>query len=313
MRPDRITLAAFVCFVLISGAVSVAIRLGSFELPPFWAASLRFAIAVAMLFALGIALRIPFPRGANLAGALLMSVTYVVSIALSYVGVGASSASMGALAFALTPLATLVLAAAISLERFTLQGLVGALIAAGGTALVVSDQLGAAVEPPALLALGGAMLFAAVTAVVIKRVPPGHPITANAVGGAFVLPLLLAASLVTHESWALPAKTETWLALGFLAVFGTVILFPLALFIIGRWTATGYSYAGLLKPLAGVALAAVILGEPIRLPFVVGALVVLLGVWLGAFRTGSLSSRSSAVVLPPTPALEPAFADDRPR
>jgi drug/metabolite transporter (DMT)-like permease len=96
-------------------------------------------------------------------------------------------------------------------------------------------------------------------------------------------------------------------------VFGTVILFPLALFIIGRWTATGYSYAGLLKPLAGVALAAVILGEPVRLPFVVGALVVLLGVWLGAFRTGSLSSRSSAVVLPPTPTLEPAFADDRPR
>lgn len=313
MRPDRITLAAFVCFVLIAGAVSVAIRLGSFELPPFWAASLRFAVAVAMLFGLGMALRIPFPRGTNLAGALSMSVTYVVSTALSYVGVGASSASMGALAFALTPLATLVLAAAFSLERLTLRGLAGALIAVGGTVIVVSDQIDAAVEPPALLALGGAMLFAAITAVIIKRFPPGHPITANAVGGAFVLPLLLGMSLVAQESWALPAQPETWLSLGFLAVFGTVILFPLALFIIGRWTATGYSYAGLLKPLAGVALAAVILGEPIRLPFLVGALVVLLGVWLGAFRTGSLPSRSRAVVLPPTPTLEPAFADDRPR
>ena len=50
----------------------------------------------------------------------------------------------------------------------------------------------------------------------------------------------------------------------FLVVFGTVLLFPLALFIIGRWTASGYSYTGLFKPLAGVALAAVILGEPIR-------------------------------------------------
>jgi O-acetylserine/cysteine efflux transporter len=310
MRPDRVTIAAFLCFVLISGAVSVAIRLGSFELPPFWAASLRFAMAVAMFFGLGIALRIPFPRGANLAGALLMSVSYVISTALTYVGVGASSASMGALAFALTPLATLVLAAAISLERFTLQGIAGALIAAGGTAIVVSDQLGAAVEPPALLALGGAMVFAAVTAVVIKRVPPGHPITANAVGGAFVLPILLALSLVSHESWALPAQPETWLALGFLALPGTVVLFPLALFIIGRWTATGYSYAGLLKPLAGVALAAVILGEPIRLPFIVGGVVVVLGVWLGAFRPRWLSARAPAADTLPSRAPGPALADD---
>ena len=51
MRPDRVTLAAFVGFVLIAGAVSVAIRLGSFELPPFWAATLRYAMAVPIFLA----------------------------------------------------------------------------------------------------------------------------------------------------------------------------------------------------------------------------------------------------------------------
>ena len=61
MRPDRVTLAAFVGFVVIAGAVSVAIRLGSFELPPFWAATLRYAMAVLIFAALAIALHIPLP------------------------------------------------------------------------------------------------------------------------------------------------------------------------------------------------------------------------------------------------------------
>ena len=284
MRPDRVTLAAFVGFVLIAGAVSVAIRLGSFELPAFWAAALRYAIAVPIFAAMAIALHIPFPRGSNLLGALLFSLTFVISTALYYVGVSGSSASMGATAFAVTPLVTLALAATIGLERFTVRGVAGALVAAVGMVVVLSDQLGAAVPLPALLALGGAMLFSAITTVVIKRLPPGDPIAANAVGGVFVLPILLALSFVAHESWALPSRPETWLALVFLVVFGTVLLFPLALFIIGRWTASGYSYNHLFKPLAAVALAAIILGEPVRVTFVAGGALVLIGVWVGALR-----------------------------
>jgi len=295
MRPDRVTVVAFVAFVVIAGAVSVAIRLGSFELPAFWAAALRYGMAVAILAALAIALHIPFPRGANLLGALLFSLTFVISTALLYVGVSGSSASMGAIAFAVTPLVTLALAASIGLERVTLRGVVGALVAGAGMVVVVSDQIGAAVPVPALLALGGAMFFAALTTVVIKRVPPGHPIAANAVGGLFVLPVLLALSFAAGEPWVLPSRHETWVALAFLVLFGTVLLFPLALFIIGRWTASGYSYTNLFKPLAAVALAAIILGEPIRLTLVVGGTLVLVGVWAGAFSTTAVSAPPQAV------------------
>jgi drug/metabolite transporter (DMT)-like permease len=310
MRPDRVTLAAFVGFVLIAGAVSVAIRLGSFELAPFWAATLRYAMAVAIFTVVAIALRVPFPRGANLVGALMFSLTFVVSTALLYVGVSGSSASMGALAFAVTPLVTLTLAAAIGLERFTLRGVAGAVVAAAGMVVVVSDQLGAAIPPPALLALGGGMLFGAITTVVIKRLPPGHPIAANAVGGVFVLPILLALSLLANESWVLPSRPETWAALAFLVVFGTVLLFPLAVFIIGRWTASGYSYTGLFKPLAGVALAAVILGEPLRLSFTLGGALVLIGVWVGAFGPQPPASPSASVETEESRSLVPVVADE---
>lgn len=294
MRPDRITLAAFVGFVLIAGGVSVAIRLGSFELPPFWAATLRYAMAVIIFTALAIALHIPFPRGANFLGAMLFSLTFVASTALLYVGVSSSSASMGAMVFAVTPLVTVALAALIGLERFTFRGVAGALMAAAGMVIVLIDQVGAAVEVSALVALGGAMLFSAVTAVVIKRLPPGHPITSNAVGGALALPILVALSALAGEAWVLPSQPQTWTALVFLVVLGTVLLFPLAIFIIGRWTASGYSYTHLFKPLAGVALAAVILSEPIRLTFVLGGALVLVGVWVGAFSGQSVPASSSA-------------------
>jgi drug/metabolite transporter (DMT)-like permease len=293
LRPDRVTLAAFVGFILISGGVSVAIRLGSFELPPFWAAALRYAIAVPIFAAIAFRLRIPFPRGASLLGTVLFSLTFVISTALLYVGVGLSSASMGALAFALAPLATLAIAATIGLERFSLHGAVGALLAAGGTVIVVSDQLAAAVGVSALSALAGAMLFSAITAVVIKRLPPGDPIAANAVGGLLVLPILLVLSVAANEAWVLPGRPETWMALAFLVVPGTVLLFPLALFIIGRWTASGYAYTHLFKPLAAVALAALILAEPVRLTFVLGGALVLMGVWVGALRSGPLPASRS--------------------
>ena len=55
MRPDRVTLVAFLALIAIGGAVTVAIRLGSFELPPSWAAALRYAMAVPIFIALGIA------------------------------------------------------------------------------------------------------------------------------------------------------------------------------------------------------------------------------------------------------------------
>ena len=130
-------------------------------------------------------------------------------------------------------------------------------------------------------------------------------------GGLFVLPILLALSFFANETWALPSRLETWAALGFLVVFGTVLLFPLALFIIGRWTASGYSYTGLFKPLAGVALAAVILGEPIRVTFVLGGALVLVGVWVGAFSAPSVPSPASDEIEPePHRALVPVIADD---
>jgi hypothetical protein len=65
---------------------------------------------------------------------------------------------------------------------------------------------------------------------------------------------------------------------------------------------------GPVQALGGRALAAVILGEPIRLTFVVGGALVLIGVWIGAFSAKSVP-RPAASVIEEERAHLPVIAD----
>ncbi|MDH4334455.1 MAG: DMT family transporter, partial [Chloroflexota bacterium] len=104
-------------------------------------------------------------------------------------------------------------------------------------------------------------------------------------------------SLVAGESWVLPAEAETWAAVGYLVVFGSVAMFALFVFTMQRWTASAVSYVTLLMPLVTVALAAVLTDEQITPSFVVGGAVILGGVYVGAFLKGR-PGRTSASSLP---------------
>jgi drug/metabolite transporter (DMT)-like permease len=130
--------------------------------------------------------------------------------------------------------------------------------------------------------------------------------------------VLLGLSVAGAEPWALPATSATWLAMAYIVLAGSVVLFGLYLFAIRRWTASGVSYVTLLMPLVTVPLAAALLGETITLGFVVGSLVVLVGVYVGAFLT-IRPRRSSATALPECLPIEecaaaaPPSAPMRPR
>ena len=95
---------------------------------------------------------------------------------------------------------------------------------------------------------------------------------------------LVAASLLAREEWRLPATPATWAAFGYLTLIGSVVVFYLYVFVLGRWTASTTSYSFLLIPAATVIIAAWLAGEAITLAFVLGGIIVLAGVWLGAIR-----------------------------
>src|SRR4029450_10113991 len=68
---ERVGLTAFLSYAVLAGGNAVCIRFSNRELAPLWGASLRFALAAALLLAVMLMFKLAFPRGRALAGALL--------------------------------------------------------------------------------------------------------------------------------------------------------------------------------------------------------------------------------------------------
>jgi drug/metabolite transporter (DMT)-like permease len=197
------------------------------------------------------------------------------------------SASATAYATLAMPLVTLVMAVALGQERFTLRGLVGALVALSGITVIVGDQLREAVPLASLVSILIGVSFIALSNVVVKQIPPGHPVAANALGMAIGAAVLLALALLAEEPRTIPESPTTWASLLYLALVGSVGLFMLTLYVLARWTASATAYATLAMPLVTVVVAAVLLGESVGPLFLVGASLVVFGVYVGISASGS--------------------------
>jgi drug/metabolite transporter (DMT)-like permease len=289
---ERATLTAFVLGAALAGGNAVAVRFSNRELDPLWAAGLRFALAAAVFLGIVGMLRIALPRGRALAGAVLFGlVQFAATFALVYYAFLELHAGFGQIIFALVPLLAVLLAAIQGEEKLRLVALVGALLALAGVALMSSTELRTSVPLLSVLAaLGGALCFAE-SAVLVRIVPPVHPVAMNAVGMSAGAAALLAGAAATGESLVLPEGEATLVASVYLVTLGSVGVFFLYLFVLGRWTASRAAYSFLLSPIVSVALSAWLDDEPVGWGLVLGGLLVLCGVYVGALRAPPTSAR----------------------
>ena len=128
------------------------------------------------------------------------------------------------------------------------------------------------------------------SAVVVKGFPRAHPVTTNAVGMTAERCCSGPAPVLTSEQWTVPHLARTWAALSWLVIAGSVGLFYLFVFVIGRWTASATAYSLTLMPVVAVTLAALLADEPITPEVVVGAALVVVAVYVGAIRRTATSS-----------------------
>jgi O-acetylserine/cysteine efflux transporter len=281
---DRATVAAFLAIVILGGANAVGVRVSNLELAPLWGATLRFAVAAVVLIVVVGSLRLTLPRGAALVGSVVYGLlAFAGAFGFIYSGLVAVPAGVGQVMLALVPLLTFLFSVARGLERFRWQGLLGALIAIAGIGVVFQDR--AAGEIPALSLLeviAGAACMAG-SNVVAKSFPRCHPVVHNAIAMGTAAVVLLAASIALGEPRVLPTRSATWIAVGYVAVIGSVVVFSLFLYVIARWTASASSYVMLLMPLVTVVVAALLAGEQVTSAYFVGGALVLGGVYVGAF------------------------------
>jgi drug/metabolite transporter (DMT)-like permease len=282
---ERIALAAFFAEAILAGGNAVGVRFSNRELDPLWGAFLRFSLAAVLLAAVMVVLRLKIPRGRALTGALVYGLFIGGAFACAYYALVRMHAGLSQTLLALVPLATLLLAVVQRQERLRGAAVAGTLVALVGIAFISGVSPQESVPALSLLAVLGAVLCFSQATVAVKQFPPVHPVTMNAVGMAAGAVLLLALSLLFGESIVLPERAATWVALGYVVVFGSVLVFILYLVVIRLWNASRASYTFVLIPFVTVLLSAWLDEEPITAGLVFGGLLVLGGVYVGALRT----------------------------
>jgi drug/metabolite transporter (DMT)-like permease len=272
-----------VALIFMVGINAASVKATVEELAPMWSAGLRFAAAALILGAVVFLRRQPLPRGRALVGVLLFgSLSFAGFFAFAYFGIQRLPVSVAGVVFASVPLVTFVAAVLHGLESFRWLTLVGALLAVAGIAVMVGGPGSDAPSLVGLLAMFAAGVCAAEAAVIAKRFPPVSPLMMNALGMTIGALFLLGLSFAWGEAHAIPKRAPTWAALGYLVLIGSIATFVTYLFVLRRWTASGASYEFVLAPIVAAVFAAIFQGERITRGIVLGGVLVLVGVYVGA-------------------------------
>jgi drug/metabolite transporter (DMT)-like permease len=287
-RAGQLTLISFIVVVLLGGSNFVAVRFSNQELDPFWGAGLRFSLAAALFVLFVVLRRLRWPRGRQLwmtAGYGI--VTFTLSYALMYWALVEVTAGIAAVVLAMVPLLTPFLAAAHKLERLSGRALIGATIAFAGVVWMTIGPDGLVLPLSGLIAILLAAISVAEGVVLSKTVAFNHPAVTNAVAMSFGSVLMLAVSAVAGETWQIPQETDSLVAVIYLVLFGSIALFVLSLLVVRTWAASAMAYAFVLFPVVALLLEAWLADVPLTAKIMVGAILVMTGVWIGALR-GSL-------------------------
>ena len=286
---NRLTMFAFFLTALLGGGNSVAVRFSNVELAPYWGATIRLGASALLFWLILFLWRIPVPQKRD---ALILLITGFfavgVSFGLLYFGFVKLQASLGSVIIALGPLMTFFLAVLHRIEKFRWQSLLGGIIALTGISIAARAQLGADIPISSVFALIAGSAISAEGNVILKIFSPkSHPMATNALTLSSGLIFLVLTSFLMRETHNVPTLPATWLAIAYTVIPGSVIMFYLFIWILARWSASATSYVIMLFPIVATVAGSLLAGEKITLTFILGGILVLVGVWIGALMRPS--------------------------
>ena len=306
---ERVAPIALVLGGTLAGGNALGVRYTNRELDPLFGAGVRFGIAAVLLWALAIVRKLEAPKGRAFAGAAVFGMlNFAGAFGFAYYALVHMKAGAASTLLALTPLVTLVLAALHGREPLRRDGLVGGGLAVVGVAFISEASLSGAVPVLAFAAALGSVVCFGEAAVVVRSFPPVHPIMMNAVAMAVGAAALLTISAVAQESWTVPVRRQTWIALGYLVIAGSIGVFLLYLYVLKHWEASRAVYFDVLIPPVAVLLSVWLDDEALPAGLLVGGTLVLAGAYVGAMRSAPesrKSQRSDQHVLARSEGLEP--------
>ncbi|NHN43033.1 EamA family transporter [Halorubellus sp. JP-L1] len=290
VRSNAFALAPLFASVLWGGMYVVS-KWGFASIPPVTLAALRVAVGAATLLAV-VAVAYPsreFSR-ADWRGFGVLAVWVSVTLVTQFLGTDLTTASEGALVTVLTPVATLALGVTVLGESLTARKTGGMALALAGTGVVLASRydlatFGAgAASGVALLVLASAG-WAAYT-VWGKRLVREYSALETATYSSLLAtpPLVVAAGVelaVTDTALStIPVTPETVAAVLYLGVAATAVAWYAwykGVEYVDTGTVAVYFFA---QPVVGAALGALFLDESLGVGFVVGGVVMAVGIYV---------------------------------
>ncbi|MCX4627804.1 EamA family transporter [Streptomyces sp. NBC_01443] len=284
----RVTGAVWTALALVYvlwGSTYLAIRVVVQTMPPFLSAGARFIAAGLLLLGL-VAWR--YGAAALRATRAQVGSAVVVGLLLILGGNGLVvlaetevPSGLAALLIAAVPMWLVVLRTATG-DRPPLRTLGGVVLGFAGLAVLTSPGIGGAVQlSGVLLVLVASVLWSLGSFSASKLSLPGNPFTGSAyqmlAGGAGGIFVGLLRGEHQDLDWA-GYSTASWLALGYLVVFGSLVAFTAYAWLLQSAPLSLVATYAYVNPVVAVALGALILDEALTWPILVGGAVVVAAV-----------------------------------
>jgi len=271
---------------IMVGSTIVATRFVIAQTHPASLALLRYVVGLACLLpALPLAPRVRFARRDVLPIALLGITQFGILIALLNFGLEHISSSLGALLFATFPLLTMLLAAALGVERLTLPRTLGVSLTVAGVGLALAQRLTipgwAGAQWLGAAAVLASAFSGAACSVLYRpylRRYPALPVSAFAMAAS----VLVLAAMAAGEGFfaAVPRFTMGgWLAIAYIGASSGAGYY-LWLWALQHASPTRVTVFLALSPITATLLGVLLLGEAVSGPFLAGLACVAGGLWL---------------------------------
>jgi drug/metabolite transporter (DMT)-like permease len=167
-------------------------------------------------------------------------------------------------------------------DRITGRKLAGTVIAFGGTVALFGDRV--RLDPGAvgpMLAIVASTVCAAAGSIATKLYGTAlHPAALNAPAMLIGAAALAAVSLIAGDGFLLPRDAETWGAIAYLAIAGSVVTFLGYFSLLRIWSVTSLSFISVFTPTIALVLGFVFLDERPTAWTALGAALILGGVAL---------------------------------
>jgi drug/metabolite transporter (DMT)-like permease len=292
-----------VLVAVIWGGSFIAGRVAAPEMAATTGALVRYVVASLALLAMAFAREggLPKPDLRQWVMILLLGASGVAGYNyLFLVGLESVPASRGSLIMALNPAATMIGAALFLREPITLVKVAGTLLALTGVAVELGggnplSLLGGGIGKGELALFGCVIGWSAYT--LIGKKVTGLSALAVTTYAALAGTVMLAIAIFGRGDPVIPqASVRAWIALVYMGTLGTALAF--VWFLEGVKT-LGPARAAIfvnLVPVAAITLAVILLGEPLTPAIVVGAALVIAGVWI--INRPSPTTATPAIVTP---------------